>query len=196
MGSSSPMVFMVARVFRLAWTWAHFSGSFFVMMGALRVGVVLDEIVFEFGGDDVARVLGDHGEEFGVGLVGERVAAGFDDEASIEIAVGDVVIDGIEVGEDEAHGFDGVIDALDVEVFGLLVGAFDGEEFEGADLGQDEDEAGVEVAAEAGSFAVGLPVVVGGGLKRSLGGCRDRGWECPRESSFYGGWFRRGRCWG
>src|SRR5277367_1916085 len=69
--------------------------------GGIRVGVVLNEIVFELCGDDVGGLFGNYGQEFGVGLVGERVAAGFDDEASVEIAVGDVVIDAIEVGEDE-----------------------------------------------------------------------------------------------
>ena len=48
------------------------------------------------------------------------------------------MIDAIVVGQDEAQRFDGAIDALDVEVFGLLVGAFDGEHFECADLGQDD----------------------------------------------------------
>ena len=71
----------------------------------------------------------------------------------------------IEVGQDEAHRLDGAVDALDVEVFGLLGGTFDGEHFERADFGQYEDEAGIEMAGEAGLLAVGLPVVVGGCLE-------------------------------
>jgi hypothetical protein len=52
-----------------------------------------------------------------------------------------------------------VVDALDVEVFGLLGGAFDGEHLEGTDFWQDKDEAGEEVAAEAGRVAIFFPVV-------------------------------------
>ncbi len=97
-----------------------FFGVLFCLDRGLWVGVVGDEIVLELEGDDVGGVFGDDGEEFGVGLVGERIAAGLDDVAGVEIAVGDVVVDGVVVGEDETHGDDRVVDALDVEVFGLL----------------------------------------------------------------------------
>jgi hypothetical protein len=83
--------------------------------------------VLEFGGDNVRGMLGNHGQELGVGLVGKRIAAGFDDDPGVEITIGDVMIDAIEVGQDEAQRFDGAIEALDVKDFGLLIGAFDGE---------------------------------------------------------------------
>jgi hypothetical protein len=132
--------------------------------GRLRVGVVGEEVVLELSRHDVGWCSGDHVQEFGVGLVGETIAAGFDDDAGVKIAVGDVVVDGVEVGEDTTKASDGAVDAFDVEVFGRLVGAFDGEKFEGADFGKDEDEASIEMAADAGMLAVGLPVVVFRGL--------------------------------
>jgi hypothetical protein len=73
------------------------------------------------------------------------------------------------VVQDEAHGLDGAIEALDVEVFGLLVWPADGEELEGTYLGEDEDEAGVEVAGEAGILAVELPLVICRGLGKVRG---------------------------
>ncbi len=138
---------------------------FFGDDGGLWIGVVRDEIVFELVGDNFIGTLCDHCEEGGVGPVGEGVAARFDDESGIEITVGEVAFDVIEVGQDEAHRLDGAVDALDVEVFGLHGGAFDGEHFDRADLGQYEDKTGVEMAGEAGVLAVGLPVVVSGCLK-------------------------------
>ncbi len=135
----------------------------------LGIGVVREEIVFELVGDNLIGALRDHGEKCGVGLVGEGVAARFDDEAGIEITVGKIAFNVIEVGQDEAHRPDGAVDALDVEVFGMLAGALDGEHFEGADLGQYEDKAGIEMAGEAGSLAIGFPVVVSGRLNEILG---------------------------
>jgi hypothetical protein len=129
--------------------------------GGGGVGVVGDDVVFELVGDDVGGVLGDHFEKFGVGLVGKRVAAGFDERACVEIAIYEVTIDVVVVDEDAAQYFDGVVEALDVEVFGLLGGTFDGQELECTELWKDVDKAGVHVAAEAGCLAVGLPVVVG-----------------------------------
>ncbi len=58
-----------------------------------------------------------------------------------------------------------MVHALDVEVLGLRSGSFDGQHLEGADLGQDVDEAGVEMAADAGVPAIFFPVVVGGCLE-------------------------------
>ena len=138
---------------------------FFGDDGGLRIGIVRDEIVFELGWDNLVGVLGDHVQEGGVGLVGKGIAAGFDDESGVEIAVGEVVFDAIEMGQDEAHRLDGAVEALDVEVLGLLGGSFDGEHLQGADFGKDVDEARVEMAGEARRFAIGLPVVVGGCLK-------------------------------
>src|SRR5216683_2405668 len=138
---------------------------FFGDDGGLWIGVVRDEIVFELVGDNFIGTLCDHCEEGGAGPVGEGVAARFDDESGIEITVGEVAFDVIEVGQDEAHRLDGAVDALDVEVFGLHGGAFDGEHSDRADLGQYEDKTGVEMAGEAGVLAVGLPVVVSGCLK-------------------------------
>ena len=46
----------------------------------------------------------------------------------------------------------------------MVGGAFDGEHPEGPDLGQDVDEAGVEMAAKAGGLAIGVPIVVDGCL--------------------------------
>ncbi len=135
----------------------------------LGIGVVREEIVFELVGDNLIGALRDHGEECGVGLVGEGIATRFDDESGIEITIGKVVFDGIEVGQDEAHGPYGAVDALDVEILGPLGGALDGEHFECADLGQYEDKAGIEMAGEAGSLAVGFPVVVSGRLNEILG---------------------------
>ena len=128
--------------------------------GRLGVGVVVDEVVLDLGGDGLIGMLGQHGEEFGVGVVGEDVASGFYLEAGVEVAVGKIVLDSVEVVEHQANRSDGVVDALNVEVFGLLVRAFDGEEFERADLGEDKDEAGEEVAADAGALAVFFPIVI------------------------------------
>ena len=46
---------------------------------------------------------------------------------------------------------------------------FDGEELEGSDFGEDEDEAGEDVAAETGGIAILFPVVVGSGLEEIFG---------------------------
>ncbi len=132
--------------------------------GRLGIGIVFDEIVFELEGYDVVRIPGDDGQEFGVGFIGKRIASGFDEGSGVEVAIGEIAVDVIVVVEDSAEHIDGSIDAFDVEIFGLLSGAFDGEELERADLRQDEDEASVEVAAETGCLAIGLPVVVGGCL--------------------------------
>jgi hypothetical protein len=51
----------------------------------------------------------------------------------------------------------------------MFVGAADGEEFERAYLGEDEDEAGEEMAADARWSAKFFPVVFGGGLSEILG---------------------------
>jgi hypothetical protein len=51
----------------------------------------------------------------------------------------------------------------------VLVWTFDGEEFEGSDFGKDEDETGVEMATDTRVFAIGLPVVIGGGLEKIFG---------------------------
>ena len=142
---------------------------FFGDDGCLWISIVREEIVLELVGDDFIGCLRDHVEEFGVGLVGEGVAARFDDESGIEITVGKVAFDGIEVCQDEAHGPDGAVYALDVEIFGLLGRALDGEHFERANLGQYEDKASIEMASEAGSLAVGFPVVVSGRLNEILG---------------------------
>jgi hypothetical protein len=48
---------------------------------------------------------------------------------------------------------------VDVVDFGLGGGAFDGGELEGAELGEDINEAGEGVGADAGALAVGVPVV-------------------------------------
>jgi hypothetical protein len=125
--------------------------------------------VFELERDDVVGMLGDHGQEGGVGLVGERIASWFDDETGIEIAVGDVAIDGIEVSEDAAQTGDGAVDALDVQIFRVFVWTLDGKEFESADLGQDEEEACVKMTTDTGRFSIGLPVIVSGRLKEVFG---------------------------
>jgi cytochrome c biogenesis protein CcmG/thiol:disulfide interchange protein DsbE len=139
---------------------------FLCLDGGLRVCVVGDQVVLELEWDYVGRIFCDHREKFCIGLVGETVAARSNDVAGIEVAIGDVVVDGVVVVEDEAECGDGAVDALDVEVFGVLIGAFDGEELKGADFGQDVDEACVEMAADAGLFAVCLPVVVSSGLEK------------------------------
>jgi hypothetical protein len=139
---------------------------FLCLDGGLRVCVVGDQVVLELEWDYVGRIFCDHREKFCIGLVGETVAARSNDVAGIEVAIGDVVVDGVVVVEDEAECGDGAVDALDVEVFGVLIGAFDGEELKGADFGQDVDEACVEMAADAGLFAVCLPVVVSSGLAK------------------------------
>jgi hypothetical protein len=118
--------------------------------GSLRVGIVRGDVVFELEGNCFFRMLGDLVQEYGVGLVGEGVTAWFDDESGVEITVGDVAFDAIEVGQDEAQRLDGAVEALDVQNLGLLGRAFDGEHFERADLGQNIDPAGVEVAGDAG----------------------------------------------
>ena len=120
--------------------------------------------MFELGGNDVVGMAGDIGEEAGVGLVSEGITAGPDGCAGIEVAVADVAADVVVVCEDEAHGFDGAVEASDVELLGTVVGAFDGEHPEGAEFGQDVDEAGVEMAGKAGALAIGLPIVVDGCL--------------------------------
>ena len=130
----------------------------------LRVGIIRDQIVFELGGDNVRGVLCNHGQEPGVCLVGEPVTARLDHQSRVEIAVSKVAIDVIIVGQGAAHCFDGVIDTLDVKLFGLLVGTLDREHFERANLGQDIDPAGIKMACESRGLPVGLPVVVGGGL--------------------------------
>jgi hypothetical protein len=143
--------------------WVVFGGD-----GCLRVGVVVDEVVFELGGDGAIGMAGEHGEEPGVGLIGEGVTTGLYLEAGIEVAVGKIVLDGVEVVEHQAERSDGAVDALDVEIFGVLVGAANGEEFKCADLGEDEDEAGVEMAADAGWVTIFFPVVFGGCLSEVL----------------------------
>jgi hypothetical protein len=143
-------------------------GIFLSDDGGFGICVVREEIVFELVGDDFIRMLRDHVEEFGVGSVGEGVASRLDDEPSIEITVGNVAFDAIEVGQNETHRFDGAVHAFDVEVFGLRSGTLDGEEFESSDLGQDIEPAGIEMAGESRGLAVGLPVVVSGGLEEIL----------------------------
>ena len=145
------------------------AGVLFGDDGRLGVGVVGEEVVFDLGGDWGFGMFGELGQEEGVGLVGEGIAAGFDLEAGVEVAVGKVLLDGVVVIEDEAERPDGVIDAADVKAFGVLGGALDGEEFEKSYFGQDEDKAGVDVAADAGRVAILLPVVVGRGLQEISG---------------------------
>ncbi len=70
--------------------------------GGLRVGVEGDEVVLEFSGHDVVWIFCDGGQKLEVGFVGEGIAAGLDDIAGVEIAVGDVVVYGVVVGKDEA----------------------------------------------------------------------------------------------
>ena len=132
--------------------------------GGQRVGVVGDEVVLELEWDDIGGVLCDLSEQLGVGSVGQTVPAGLNDVAGVEISVGDVMVDVVVIVKDQAERGDRVVDALDVEVLGVLIGAFDGEEFEGADFGKDVDEACVEMAADAGFLTVRLPVVVSRGL--------------------------------
>ena len=124
--------------------------------------------MFELVGDNLVWMLGDHGEECRVGSVGEGVAARFDDEPGIEVTVGDVAFDAVEVGEDEAQGLDGAVHALDVEIFGLRGWTLDREESEGANLGQDIEPAGIDMASDSRGFPIGFPVVVSGGLKEIL----------------------------
>ncbi len=66
----------------------------------------------------------------------------------------------------EQFGGDG--DRVDVIDFSLLGGTFDGGEFECAKLGENVDEAGEGVGADAGLFAIGVPVI-GFGYGRDLG---------------------------
>ena len=70
-------------------------GIFFGDDGSEWVGIVVNEIVFELGRDNLVGMFGDHVQECGVGLIGQWVAAGFDYLSGIEIAVGDVVLDAI-----------------------------------------------------------------------------------------------------
>jgi len=131
----------------------------------LRVGVVGHEVVLELGGDDVVRVAGDRGQEFGIGVIGEWVIAGLDEHSRVEIAITKVAANVIVIIQDLAQRFDGAIEACDVEVFGLQSGTLDRQELEGPDFGKDEDEAGVEVTAEAWLLSVGFPVVISGCLE-------------------------------
>lgn len=127
----------------------------------LGIGIVLDEVVLELEGDDVIRVFGDGGQELGIRFIGGRIGPGLDEVSSIEVAIGKIAFDVIVVVEDSAEHIDGSIDAFDVDVLGLRSGTLDCEEFEHADLRQDEDKASIEVAAETGRFAISLPVVLG-----------------------------------
>ena len=134
--------------------------------GGERVGVEVFDVSLELDGDRVGWVPGQLGEKPCVGSVGEGVAAGFDDDAGVEVAVGDVVIDAVVVDHDVTQGLEGVIDTADVEVFCLLGWTFDGEHLEDTNFGNDVDEAGVEMASEAGGLSVLLPVVFGGYLEK------------------------------
>ena len=137
--------------------------------GGERVGVVVGDVVLDLGGDGLRGIHCQFGEKCGVGLVGESVGAGLYLFSGVEVAIGQVVADGVEVAQDQAHGVDGTIDALDVEVFGVLVRPANGEESERAYLGEDEDESGIQVAGEAGVLAIQLPVVVGRRLNEVFG---------------------------
>ena len=105
-------------------------------------------------------VFGQLVEQLGVGDVGAGVAAGPDPQARVEVAVGEVVFDGVEVAQNQAQRGDGTKNALDVERLGLRLGALDGEEFEYTEFREEIDEAGEEMAAKAWSLAVGFPVIV------------------------------------
>jgi hypothetical protein len=158
------------------------SGIGFGGDGGAGVGVVSDEVVLELGRDGAVGVFGEFGQERRVGLVGERIAAGLDDVAGVEVPVGKIALDGVVVGESKANGFHGTVDALDVEVFGLLCWALYGEELEEANLRENEDEAGVKVAANAGRVAVFFPIVFGCGLGEVFDegvevGAGNVGWE-------------------
>jgi hypothetical protein len=60
----------------------------------------------------------------------------------------------------------------------MFVRPFDGEELEGAELGEKEDETCVEMAAEAGRLTVLFPVIVGRGLRQILHqGIEVRAWD-------------------
>jgi hypothetical protein len=158
---------------------------FFGDDGGLWIGVVSGEVVFELERDDVVGMRGDHGQEGGVGLVGERIASWLDDETGIEIAVGDVAIDGVEVGEDAAQTGDGAVDALDVQIFCVFVWTLDGEQFESAYLGKDEEESRIKMTANAGFFTIGLPVIVGGCLNEVFGeDVQIRTWSVGRKVLF------------
>ena len=87
------------------------------------------------------------GVGMGVGCGGERcggAGGGWRSEAS------EGVVELVGGGED----------GVDVVGFGLGGGAFDGGEFERADLGDDVDEAGEGIGADAGVVDVGRPVVL------------------------------------
>ena len=133
--------------------------------GGERVCVIVTDVVFELDGDGACGVLGQLCKKLGVSLVGEWVAAGFDDCAGVEVAVGEVVIDAVVVCHDEAQRSERTIDAVDVEVFGLLVGAANVEHLQSAYFGHDVDEAGVEMASETGFVSILLPVLFGGYLE-------------------------------
>ena len=132
--------------------------------GGRGVGVVGDEVVFEGGGDGLGGVCGDFNEKLGVGFVGQAVRAGADGLSGVEVEVGEAVGGAVEAGEGGAELGGGAVDAGDVEVFGEGDGALDGELGEDADFGEDEDEGCEGVGADACGFAVGLPVVFGGGF--------------------------------
>jgi hypothetical protein len=66
--------------------------------------------------------------------------------------------------ERKTKRLDRPIDALDIEVLSSRGRSFDREQLERTHLGQDEDEARKEMASEARRMAVGLPIVVEGGL--------------------------------
>ena len=67
--------------------------------GSGGVGVIVIYILFQAGGDGLRLVVGDHGEQARVGLVGETVTTRSNRGAGVEIAVGDEGGDGVEVGE-------------------------------------------------------------------------------------------------
>ena len=136
--------------------------------GGERIGVEVLDVVLELDGDCLSRVFGQLGEKLCVGPVGEWIAARADDNAGIEIAVGYVVIDEIVVGHDETKSFKGTMDAVDVEVLGLLNRTFDGKHFEGADFRKDEDEPSVHMGSEAWMLSIVLPVVFGGYLQKLI----------------------------
>jgi len=53
--------------------------------------------VLDLGGDRLIGMRGEHGKEFGVGVVGEDIAAGLYLETGVEVAVGEIVLNGVEV---------------------------------------------------------------------------------------------------
>jgi len=134
--------------------------------GGAGIGVVALEIVLELSWDGRLWVLSDGGQQALVGLVREWITAGLHNLTGIEVAVGDVGVDAIEIGQNESHGSDGSANTVNVEFFGVGGWAFDREHRKRAEFGKYEDETGIQVTAGAGRLGVLLPPVLLGAAKK------------------------------